>query len=178
MRARMALIAAVSPQGVIGINNTIPWHYPADLARFKRLTQGHTVLMGRLTWESLPRKPLPHRRNVVITSQAASLQKQTGEVECFASLQEALDTCTGEVWCIGGARLYQAVMPLAQLIDLTYVPDVVEGAGAVYFPPIDPREWVGSGRHPLPEDPRLEHEVFHRRESRNTEPPENHSRRS
>jgi dihydrofolate reductase len=103
------IIAAVSPEGVIGRGGTIPWHYSADFKRFKRLTLDDTVIMGRLTWESLPKKPLAGRRNVVITSQ------RLPDVECFQSLEEALATCEGDIWFIGGARIYEEAMRVADL---------------------------------------------------------------
>ena len=78
------ILAAVSPDWVIGRDGGIPWHYSGDLQRFKRLTLGHTIIMGRRTWESLPRKPLPGRRNLVLTS------RPHDGVECFATLAEAV----------------------------------------------------------------------------------------
>ena len=78
------ILVAVSPEGIIGKDNSIPWHYSADLKRFKRLTLGKTVIMGRRTWESLPVKPLPDRRNIVIT------QSSLEDVECFQSIDNAL----------------------------------------------------------------------------------------
>ena len=80
------ILVAVSPEGVIGKNNTIPWHYSADLRRFKRLTIGNTIIMGRKTWDSLPIKPLPKRRNIVI------IRNDIENVECFRSIDEAIET--------------------------------------------------------------------------------------
>jgi len=151
------IIAAVSADGVIGVGNTIPWHYPADLKRFKRLTAGATVIMGRRTWESLPRKPLPKRRNIVIT------RSRIDGVECFAGLADALATCSGDVWFIGGARLYEEAMQYADVIDLTYVPDRVPAQGAVCFPEIDAQRFEAGPRQPVEDDPRLENQVFRRR---------------
>ena len=110
------IIAAVSPEWVLGLHGDIPWHYPADQKRFKRLTLGNTIVMGRLTWQSLGR-PLPGRRNVVITRQSID------GVECFPSIPAALEAISGDVWFIGGARIYAAAMPLCDVIDLTFVPD-------------------------------------------------------
>ena len=98
------ILVATSPEGVIGKDNTIPWYYPEDLKRFKRLTIGKNVIMGRNTWESLPIKPLPERRNIVITR--CSLE----EVECFRSINEAVDTCEGDIWFIG-CLLYTSPSP-------------------------------------------------------------------
>jgi dihydrofolate reductase len=151
------IIAAVSPEGVIGVDGTIPWHYPSDMKRFKRLTEGTTVVMGRLTWESLPRKPLVNRRNVVITS------RHLEGVECYASIAKALESCEGDVWFIGGARVYEEAMDYADVIDLTYVPDTVESEGAVYFPEIDETLWEPGPVLPAEDDPLLKRQRFTRR---------------
>ena len=92
------ILAAVSPDWVIGRDGGIPWHYSGDLRRFKRLTLGHTIIMGRRTWESLPRKPLPGRRNLVLTS------RPFDGVECFATLAEAVAAAEGELFFIGAWR--------------------------------------------------------------------------
>lgn len=151
------IIAAVSRERVIGVDGTIPWHYASDMKRFKRLTEDTTVVMGRLTWESLPRKPLPNRRNVVITSRSLE------GVECFASIPEALETCEGDVWFIGGARVYEEAMDYADFIDLTYVPDRVGPEGAVYFPEIDESQWAPGPVVPDEESPELKRQRFTRR---------------
>ncbi len=152
------IIAAVSPEGVIGVDGRMPWHYSLDLKRFKRLTLGSTVIMGRLTWESLVKKPLVGRRNIVVTG-----RKLEG-VECFPSLEEALATCEGDVWFIGGTRVFEEAMKLADLIDLAYVPDSVAGEGAVYFPDIPESDWEAGPLETHPDDPRLKHRVYRRRE--------------
>ena len=151
------IIAAVSPEGVIGAFGQMPWHYPEDLKRFKRLTMGSTVIMGRLTWDSLGKKPLVGRRNVVITR-----QKLDG-VECFSSLEAALATCEGDVWFIGGTRVFEEAMKSADVIDLACVPDSVAPEGAVYFPEIPASEWEAGPLETHPDDPRLQHRVYRRR---------------
>lgn len=151
------IIAAVSPEGVIGVANDIPWYYPADLKRFKRLTLGSTIIMGRRTWESLPKKPLPKRRNVVIT------RSRIEGVDCFTDVEAALATCQGDVWFIGGARLYQEAMQHADVIDLTHVPDRIEAEEAVHFPAIDPALFEAGPRQQHEDDPRLERQIFRRR---------------
>ena len=139
------ILVAVSPEGIIGKNNTIPWHYSADLKRFKRLTTGKTIIMGRKTWESLPVKPLPNRRNIVISR--SSLEN----VDCFQSIDEALETCEGDIWFIGGAGIYEEAMLKSDLIDMTLVPDNVTGEGCIYFPKIG-NEWIEGETKPLEED--------------------------
>ncbi len=150
------MIAAVSPDGVIGVDGRIPWRYPSDLARFKRLTTSTTVIMGRSTYESMG-KPLPNRRNLVVTTRAIS------GVECFSTLPAALESCTGAVWLIGGARIYAEGMGYADLIDLTYVPDAIDVTGAVLFPPIDEAVFEPGPRTQDPDDPRLERRIYRRR---------------
>ena len=151
------IIAAVSPEGVIGASGRMPWHYPEDLKRFKRLTLGSTVIMGRLTWESLAKKPLVGRRNVVITG-----RKLEG-VECFPTLEAALATCEGDVWFIGGTRVFAEAMKFADTIDLAYVPDAIGPEGAVYFPEIPESDWEAGPLETHPDDPRLMHRVYRRR---------------
>jgi dihydrofolate reductase len=154
------MIVAVSPEGVIGLHGKIPWHHRADLQRFKRVTMGGTLIMGRLTWESIGR-PLPGRRNVVVT-QAPELG---AGVECFRDLESALATCTGPVWFIGGARIFAEAMRFADFIDVTWVPDHVDAPGAVHMPPIDERIFAPGPRGPHPDDPALELQTFCRRQN-------------
>ena len=160
MSGRRGIIAAVSPQGVIGVGGGIPWHYSADQRRFKRLTMGSTLIMGRLTWESLPKKPLPGRRNIVITSRLLE------GAECFPSIEAALATCEGDVWFIGGARVYEEAMRHADFIDLTYVPDSIDHPEAVYFPTIDETVWEAGSLEPDRDDPRLSRRVYRRRKEK------------
>ena len=111
----LGMIVAMTRDRVIGLDNRLPWRYPADLARFKRLTVGSTVIMGRKTWESLPKRPLVDRRNVVITRCAPE------GVEHFPSLALALAQISGPAWIIGGAELYRAALPLVDFVDVTWV---------------------------------------------------------
>jgi len=150
------ILVAISPEGIIGKNNSIPWHYSADLKRFKLLTTGNTVIMGRKTWESLPIKPLPNRRNIVITRSSIE------EVDCFQSIDDALQTCEGDVWFIGGAGIYEEAMKKADLIDMTLVPDNITGKNCIYFPEIG-NEWKEGENKRLEEDPKLGHKTYTRR---------------
>ena len=151
------ILVAVSPEGIIGKNNTIPWHYSTDLKRFKRLTTGNTIIMGRKTWESLPIKPLPDRRNIVITRSSIK------EVECFRSIDDALQTCKGDIWFIGGAGIYEEAMSKVDIIDMTLVPDNVTGEECIYFPKIG-NNWKESDITILEDDTRLRHKTYSRRE--------------
>jgi dihydrofolate reductase len=150
------ILVATSPEGIIGKNNTIPWHYSEDLKRFKKLTVGKTVIMGRNTWESLPIKPLPERRNIVITSSVIK------NVECFKSITEAVNTCKGDIWFIGGAGIYEEAMNLADCIDMTLVPDNVNGSHCIYFPKIG-KDWKESETKPLENSSKLLHKIYTRR---------------
>ena len=140
---QLTLIAAVARNGVIGIDNRLPWHLPADLRHFKALTSGHAVIMGRKTWESLPAKfrPLPGRRNIVVTRDAG--YRAEGAVVAL-SLSAALAAAgegegDGEAFLIGGAELYATALPLADRLQLTEIDASFEGD--TWFPAIDPGLW-------------------------------------
>jgi dihydrofolate reductase len=124
-------IAAVSPEWVIGLEGTVPWRHPGDMRRFKRVTENTTVIMGRLTWESMKKRPLPNRRNIVLTS------RELPGVETFRDVKSALASSAGPVWFIGGARVYAEAMPYCDFIDITFVPDRIDSPNTVKFPPID-----------------------------------------
>lgn len=141
---RLALIAALASNGTIGLAGDMPWHIPEDLAYFKRTTKGRTVVMGRKTWDSLGRA-LPHRRNIVVTSNTAA---EFPGAEAAHSLAEALAMCAEDelVFCIGGAVLYAQALPLAQHLYLTEIGLAIEGD--TLFPEIDPNQWVEASREP------------------------------
>lgn len=144
-RPPLVLIAAVARNGVIGIDNRLPWHLPEDLRHFKAQTLGHPIVMGRKTWESLGR-PLPGRRNLVI-SRNPSFAADGAEV--YSSLEAALDVCpsTGPVCLIGGAELYRIGLPIADELRLTEVD--LEVDGDAYFPEVSRSDWseVARERH-------------------------------
>ena len=134
--SEIALIAALDRHRAIGRGNTLPWHLPDDLKRFKALTQGHAVLMGRKTALSIGRA-LPGRRNLVLThSGSAPYEGQEG----VSSLGAALARVEGLLFVIGGGEIYAQTLPLAQRLHLTRVDTVVEGADT-WFPPIDSSQW-------------------------------------
>ncbi|MFZ5540690.1 MAG: dihydrofolate reductase [Pseudomonadota bacterium] len=143
---RVTLIAAVARNGVIGRAGAIPWRIPGDLARFKRITMGHPVIMGRRTWESLGR-PLPGRRNIVI-SRTPGFAPAGAEV--FASLGAALAACAdaSEVFVIGGTEAYREALPLADRLLLTEIDADIEGDA--HFPPFDRGAWREVAREPHP----------------------------
>ncbi len=156
---KLAIIAAVARNGAIGSNGEIPWHFPEDMRRFKEKTLGHAVIMGRKTYESIG-KPLPNRLNIVVTRQ--NLDLSNAGVAVTGSFGEALLyadralTAKGnrsdddEIFCIGGAAIYQQAMPLADTIYLTQIDR--DFAGDAFFPEIDPKVWrcvyeKGAGWH-------------------------------
>jgi dihydrofolate reductase len=137
----VGLIWAQSTSGVIGRDGGIPWRLPEDQARFKELTMGHTVVMGRLTWESLPAKvrPLPGRRNVVVTRQADYM---ADGAEVVTTLEDAL---TGdETWVIGGEQIYALALPIATRCEVTEIEvDLPRDNGDALAPVLD-ESWVGT----------------------------------
>ena len=159
--ARISLIAALASNRVIGRQGTLPWHLPDDLRRFKAITMGHPVIMGRRTWESIGR-PLPGRRNVVITRQAGY---QAAGAEVFADLNGALAAVAGapEVFVIGGGEMYAAALPLAHRLHLTELHQSV--GGDAHFPPFDPAHWTQTMResHTAPGGLRYDFVVYERR---------------
>lgn len=134
------LIAAVAENNAIGAGGQLPWHVSDDLKYFMQTTMGHPVIMGRTSWESLPKKPLPGRLNVVLSSRADLLLPE-GAILC-SSLQGAYDALENEdiVFITGGASVYRQAIGGADRIYLTRLYLKVEGADA-FFPAIDPTLW-------------------------------------
>lgn len=146
------IVAAVARNGVIGRANALPWHLPDDLKHFKSLTTGGVILMGRRTFESIGRA-LPGRRSIVI-SRGLSAPPAAG-VELARSLDDAITligTSAKRVFVIGGAVLYAAAMPRAQVLHLTELDEPVEGD--VLFPPFDRNQWRLIEEVPHPTDER------------------------
>ncbi len=134
----LALIVAMTAEGVIGYAGSMPWHEPADLRYFRQRTIGHAILMGRITYASIGR-PLPERRNLIL-SQRSDLHARGCEV--FADLATALVAARTEDPCpvvIGGAKLYAATLPLATRLYVTEIGYAVQGD--TFFPPIAPSSW-------------------------------------
>ncbi len=138
------LIYARAANGVIGKDGAMPWHLPEDLAHFKRLTQGHPVIMGRKTWDSLPPRfrPLPGRSNIVITRQA---DWQAAGAQAASSLPAALTLCgqADEVWVMGGAQIYAQAEPLADRIEVTEIARAFDGDT---FAPVLGGQWAEAAR--------------------------------
>jgi dihydrofolate reductase len=137
MSATLVLVAALDRNGAIGKGNALPWHLPADLKRFKALTLGKTLLMGRRTAESLGRA-LPKRTNLVLTR---SGYVPFDGMQPVATLDEARAIAgDGELLVIGGGEIYALTLPLATRMHLTHVDTEVAGADA-HFPAFDPAQW-------------------------------------
>lgn len=122
----VSLIWAEARDRVIGANGAIPWHLPEDMAMFKELTMGSTVVMGRLTWDSLPARfrPLPGRANVVVTRQS---DWQADGASAATGVEAALEAADGDVWVIGGAQIYQAALPFADKLVVTEIDEAYDG---------------------------------------------------
>jgi dihydrofolate reductase len=148
----VSIIAALADNGVIGRDGALPWHLPDDLRRFKVLTMGRPILMGRRTFESIGRA-LPGRRNLVLTHSARDFPDG---IEPVASLAAALARCAGaaEICVIGGADVYAQALPLATHLELTRVH--LDARGDVRFPAIDAAQWRELERIEHPVDERHE----------------------
>lgn len=128
---------------VIGLDRNLPWKYSEDLQRFKKRTLNTTVIMGRLTYESINKRPLPDRRNLVVSrSLNANSEGASAQMEFFDSLESALLASAEEkTWVIGGGQIYTLAMPYLTLLDITYVPDHIDDPAAVRFPRIEDAIW-------------------------------------
>lgn len=142
-RPKLAIVVAVAKNGVIGAGGDLPWRIPSDLKRFKAATLGKPVIMGRKTWESLPKKPLPGRANIVVSrSMSAASGAQvvsSARAALDAAARAAIDSGAGEVCLIGGAQLYAALLDRVDRIYLTEVD--LEPEGDAVFPALDPEDW-------------------------------------
>ncbi|CAN5147970.1 dihydrofolate reductase [soil metagenome] len=153
----VGLIWAQSTSGVIGRDNGIPWRLPEDQARFKELTLGHTVVMGRLTWESLPKnvRPLPHRKNIVVTRQA---DYPAAGATVLTSVDDALSDA--DTWVIGGAQIYMQALSVATRCEVTEIEiDVRREDGDIVAPMLD-QSWLGTAGEWLTSDTGLRYR-FH-----------------
>ncbi|MES9994441.1 MAG: type 3 dihydrofolate reductase [Candidatus Thiodiazotropha sp.] len=137
MKPLISLIAAVANNGVIGVDNSLPWRLPADLKHFKSLTMGKPIVMGRRTWESLP-GILPGRRHIVVSRNP---KYRAEGCELVYSVDEALQLAAeaAEIMIVGGGGLYRQMLPRADRLYLTLVEADVEGDA--YFPEIDWSQW-------------------------------------
>jgi dihydrofolate reductase len=146
--SRIALVVAVSRNGVIGRAGRLPWHISSDLKLFKAITLGKPIIMGRKTWESLPRKPLPGRLNIIITRQS-SFRAEGAEVASDAQSALAIAGNPEEIAVIGGGEIYQMFLPMANRIYYTEVNADVDGD--TYFTKPDVKHWSESKTEPYPQ---------------------------
>ena len=156
------MIAAVSKNSVIGKNNQLPFDRPEDMKFFRKMTAGATVIMGRRTFESMGSKPLPKRRNIVIT------RAKIEGVECCKTLRQAIEISStlislegigiigikddhepDNIWLIGGSNIYREGLSVADHIYLTLMPDIIEGDDLTYFPFVSPQQFQVSEYIPL-----------------------------
>ena len=147
-KPQISLIWAMARNRVIGRDNSLPWHLPADLQNFKRLTLGKPIVMGRRTWESLP-GVLPDRRHIIVTRQ---LNYQAERAETASSLQQAIKLAgdVDEVMIVGGAALYKIALPIADQLYMTLVDADIEGDAS--FPEFDLSPWREVSRDHFPPD--------------------------
>ncbi|MDL2261875.1 dihydrofolate reductase [Bacteroidales bacterium OttesenSCG-928-I21] len=135
------IVVAISENNAIGKNNELLWHISGDLKRFKEITTGHTVIMGKNTYLSLPKRPLPNRKNVVVSSKTEETKKFFPEIDVVANIEEALQIADSdkENFIIGGGAIYKDFLPLSNKIYLTIVHEEYEAD--VFFPEINYEEW-------------------------------------
>lgn len=134
----ISIIVAVSEDWGIGRDNELLWHIPEDLKRFKKMTLGNAVIMGKKTWESLPKRPLPGRKNIVLTDNPHEC------IDCSItaySIEDALSKCEKgeEIFIIGGGSIYRQFMPITDRLYVTHVHK--KAVADIYFPEIDPAQW-------------------------------------
>ncbi|MEG2067492.1 MAG: dihydrofolate reductase [Tannerellaceae bacterium] len=146
----ISIIAAIADNNAIGKNQQLLWHLPFDMKRFKGLTTGHAVVMGRKTFESLPKGALPNRKNVILTS-----MPEAGFVDCFAceSMHDALDICEkeDEIFMIGGAMIYKQALETADKMYITRVHHTYEDADT-FFPEVYYNCWYYTEHKFFPAD--------------------------
>jgi dihydrofolate reductase len=150
-QASLVLIAAVADDGCIGRAGSLPWRLPSDLRRFRRLTYGGSVLMGRATWDSLPRRPLEGRRNLVLSRGSVCPDGATLVDDLEKAIRAATEAGDRELFVIGGAQVYALALPRAERIELTRVharyPD-----GDAFFPDLG-NEWKATSESREEGDP-------------------------
>lgn len=146
----LSIIAALDQCGGIGFKNQIPWHLPGDLARFKKLTMGHSLIMGRKTYQSIG-KPLPGRRMIVLSRDPQYHLEGSPVVHSFEeALRLARDEEEHEAFVIGGAQIYQMALPLADRMYLSHLQ--LTSQAEVFFPEYDPEDWLTICEQDFPPD--------------------------
>ena len=139
----ISIIVAVAENRAIGFENKLIYWLPNDLKRFKELTTGNTIIMGRRTFESLPKGALPNRRNIVLSRHGKA--EDFAGADLYSTLDDALASCEGDVYIIGGASVYEEALPKADRLCLTHIYDTPAKADT-FFPLINEHEWVETFR--------------------------------
>lgn len=152
----LSMIAAVGENYELGYKNQLLCHLPIDLKHFKTITSAHTVIMGDRTWESLPKKPLPNRRNIVVTLDDVTFP----DCETVHSIQEALDLIKDdeEAFIMGGATMYKLFLPFAVKLYLTRIQSAF--TADVYFPVLDEKEWTVVENTFVPKDEKNAYDLY------------------
>lgn len=157
---RVTLVVAIAENGVIGRDGGLPWRLSTDMKRFKATTMGKPVVMGRKTWESFPRQPLPGRHNIVITRDRDYVAEGA---DVASSLDEALAMAradhAGEACIIGGGQIYSQALPAADRLDVTHVLAAIDGD--TRFPPIDAETWYAASSEAYPAGEKDSHATRH-----------------
>jgi dihydrofolate reductase len=150
------IVAYAGPERVIGHNGEIPWHLPSDMRRFKAITTGHPVIMGRKTWESLPDqfRPLPNRTNIVMTQEAGYRAERAHVVSSVEAALEVARRAPGsnEVFVIGGEKIYRLFLPTVTRAYITEIRASIKGDA--FFPEMNAREWMRDKSGSWPHDDR------------------------
>lgn len=150
----IAIYVAIAENGVIGREGGLPWRLSTDLKRFKAETMGKPIVMGRKTWESFPRRPLPGRQNIVITrdpayrAEGADVVHSLEDALALARTRARCDAAADEICIVGGGQVYAQALPLADRLHVTHVLAQVEGDA--HFPPIDSAQWRVVSRQNVP----------------------------
>lgn len=137
----ISIVVAISKDNCIGKDGGLPWHIPEDMEHMRKKTEGRVLIMGRRTWESIPekRRPLPNRKNVVITGQQNYTVPEG--VEVYSSVAQAVKAHEGEdIVSFGGTSIFSEMLPIVDTLEITHVETTVDGCTA-FFPEIDWREW-------------------------------------
>ena len=151
MKQQITIIAAITEDRAIGKDGDMIYHISADLKRFKAITMGHPLIMGRKTFESFPKGPLPGRRNIVVTRRE---DYHRPGIETYPSLEKAIDTCQGNIpFIIGGGQVYAQAMPIASHLLITEI-RAAAGDADTFFPAINSDDWEKTNCTPWEEDPR------------------------
>lgn len=151
----ITIVAAVALNGVIGKDGKLPWHFTEDMKHFRSLTTGHYVIMGRKTWDSLGRRPLPKRTNVVVTSTPEAIATRNVDVLAGKSLEDVIRFFKDspkdiELFIIGGASIYKEALPIADRMVITHISKEYEGD--TFFPEIVSNDWIETSQAHMSKD--------------------------